>query len=296
MRNVLVTGSSSGIGRAITEYLANNGFRVFAGVRKQEDADELNKKNNINGLILDVTNYKHLKTAYKLLKSAGKLSALINNAGVAIPGSLMEMDAKSLHKQFEVNLFGPLKVIQVFFPLLRENKGKIINIGSLNGFMISPISGGAYTMSKFAMEALTEILKIELQKFDIKVCVVDPGQYRTPIYNKLKVDVQKLLEHSVYYKEEYKQILSELEIPDDIGRDTNTISKLILDILNTENIYTRYLSVNKNEQKSTYSAIITRLLEMNESNIYKWSLAEIHNLVNEINKMLFAQTGISREG
>ncbi|MHA2105841.1 MAG: SDR family NAD(P)-dependent oxidoreductase, partial [Candidatus Hodarchaeales archaeon] len=214
MKNVLVTGASSGIGRAISEFLAID-YQVFAGVRQQKDFEELNEINNVIPLILDITDQSNIKAAFNEIESLGGLYSLINNAGIIVPGSLLEMDIVDLQKQFEINLFAPLTLIQTFFPLLRKSKGKIINIGSLNGFLISPISGGAYTMSKFGVEAMTEILIAELHKFDIQVCVVDPGQYQTSVFDKIKTRVQELITTTDYYVDEYEQILEALEVPEE---------------------------------------------------------------------------------
>ncbi|MHA2338087.1 MAG: SDR family NAD(P)-dependent oxidoreductase [Candidatus Hodarchaeales archaeon] len=279
MKNVLVTGASSGIGRAISEFLAID-YQVFAGVRQQKDFEELNEINNVIPLILDITDQSNIKAAFNEIESLGGLYSLINNAGIIVPGSLLEMDIVDLQKQFEINLFAPLTLIQTFFPLLRKSKGKIINIGSLNGFLISPISGGAYTMSKFGVEAMTEILIAELHKFDIQVCVVDPGQYQTSVFDKIKTRVQELITTTDYYVDEYEQILEALEVPEEVGRSTDSISELIWEILNTESLHSRYISTTEEEQKILYTEIVNRLLEMNKGCINNWSLLDLKGLID----------------
>lgn len=178
---VLVTGASSGIGRKIAELLASKGHFVYAGARKQEDIDALSRIPNMQGIRLDVTSPSEVAAAVQTIRSAGRgLHGLVNNAGVAILAPLIEVDEKELSWLFDVNVYGPYRVTKAFAPLLIESKGRITTVGSISGILSGPLFG-PYSMSKHAVEAFTDALGAELARFDIKVSVIEPGNYRSEI-------------------------------------------------------------------------------------------------------------------
>ena len=194
MKTVVITGASTGIGEATALYLAKHGWRVYAGVRKQSDADALSasSEGDIRPLILDVTRQEHLETAVRTVSETLKgetLTGLVNNAGIAnmVPLAIQPLDDFKAH--FEVNVFGLLRASQAFAPLLGMDKtrtgapGRIVNITSVGGRISAPFLG-AYTATKHAVEAITDTLRRELVIFGIDAIAVGPGSVKTPIWDK----------------------------------------------------------------------------------------------------------------
>ena len=194
MKTVVITGASTGIGEATALYLAKHGWRVYAGVRKQSDADALSasSEGDIRPLILDVTRQEHLETAVRTVSETLKgetLTGLVNNAGIANMGPLAIQPLDDFKAHFEVNVFGLLRASQAFAPLLGMDKsrtgapGRIVNITSVGGRISAPFLG-AYTATKHAVEAITDTLRRELVIFGIDAIAVGPGSVKTPIWDK----------------------------------------------------------------------------------------------------------------
>jgi NAD(P)-dependent dehydrogenase (short-subunit alcohol dehydrogenase family) len=186
MLGVLVTGASTGIGYACTQTLANAGFIVFAGVRGERDAHRLSALHaNVRPLLLDVTVREQVAAAADAIRVCGvQLHGIVNNAGVAVAGPLEYLPLDDFRTQFEVNLFGALAVTQAMLPLLRQTSdARIVFMSSVSG-QIAPPYVGPYAASKFALEAMADALRMELSGFGIRVSVVQPGNVRTPIWQK----------------------------------------------------------------------------------------------------------------
>ncbi|MCE7736564.1 MAG: SDR family oxidoreductase [Candidatus Heimdallarchaeota archaeon] len=258
MKRILITGASTGIGLGIAKALAEYGHTVFAGVRKQSDADKLSKFNNIRPLILDVENMEDITSAQTLLEKEG-LDVLINNAGIGRSGALIEVSLEDMHKQFDVNVFAPLMMVQVMRDLLIDSKGHIITISSINGHVITPFLG-PYVMSKFAVEAMDETLRAELKDFGVRVTTVNPGQYTTPIFHKLNDSLDEIAKNSIYYKDQLKKFNN--FDPTKIGRDVSIIGEDLLKIINSENPPNRFISGTEDERKWVYDASIERLRDL----------------------------------
>jgi NAD(P)-dependent dehydrogenase (short-subunit alcohol dehydrogenase family) len=182
--SVLVTGASSGIGLAITQYIASKGMHVFAGARKQEALEGLANNPNVTPLKLDVTDTADIEQAKKIIegRTAG-LFGLVNNAGVGNGGPLMDVSVEDLRAQFEVNLFGVHQITQAVFPLLLEAKGRIVMMSSDSGFFATPFFG-SYCSSKFALEGYSDSLRREIAPYGVKVIIIEPGRITTPIWDK----------------------------------------------------------------------------------------------------------------
>ncbi len=174
MNTALVTGASSGIGAACAARLARRGWRVLAGVRREGTAPPGTEE-----LILDVTDPPALEL--------DELHGLVNNAGVAVAGPLEFLDAEALREQLEVNVVGQLRVTQAALPALRRSGGRIVNVGSISGRSALPFLG-AYAMSKFAFEAMTDSLRMELRPWGIHVAIVEPGTIKTPMWTRDRPD------------------------------------------------------------------------------------------------------------
>lgn len=186
-RNVLVTGTSTGIGRSIALGLAASGWRVFAGVRKPADAESLQAEadGELVPLQLDVAREASVAAGIRELADAtgGQLHGLVNNAGVYLGGPLELMKPEEIELTFRVNVLGLLSVTRACLPLLRAAAGRIINISSISGLVALP-GVSVYAGSKHAVEAITDSLRVELQPFGIKVIAVEPGGIKTPIWDK----------------------------------------------------------------------------------------------------------------
>ena len=192
---VLVTGASKGIGEACALRLARDGFRVYAGVRKQADGVALigHGGETIVPVLLDVTNDAHIRDVAALIHDeCGErgLQALVNNAGVAIAGPLEFLPIAALRQQIEINFIGQLAVTQACLPLLRRSRaapnadhrcGRIVFMSSISGRSALPFTG-AYAASKFALEAAADSLRVELLPFGLKISLVEPGVIATPIW------------------------------------------------------------------------------------------------------------------
>ena len=191
-RSVLITGSSSGIGRACALHLSRQGFQVFAGVRSSQDADALLAEafGNITPLFLDVTDTGAIAAAVKRVADAtgGTLYGLINNAGVGLGGPLELLPGDKISQLLKVNVLGAVAVTQAFLPLIRNNRGgRIIMISSISGRIALP-GLSVYAASKFALEALSDALRVELKPFNITVVLIEPGNVATPIWEKSIAD------------------------------------------------------------------------------------------------------------
>ena len=196
---VLITGASTGIGRACALSLDQWGYKVFAGVRRIEDGQSLQQKGSdkIFPLMLDITDSTQISKAVgvvtEVLGPHEGLSALVNNAGIVMAGPLESLPVADLRRQFEVNVIGHIAVIQAFLPLiLLKEKGRIINICSAAAFFAAPFLG-AYAASKFAMAAATDSIRRELSFRGIKVSIIHPGYTETSIWDRGYDQADRLL-------------------------------------------------------------------------------------------------------
>jgi NAD(P)-dependent dehydrogenase (short-subunit alcohol dehydrogenase family) len=174
---VLVTGATTGIGRATAEHLAARGYFVYAGARKDADVEALNKIENIMAVRLDVTKQGQVDAAVELIKDQGRgLWGLVNNAGVAVFAPLTESKQSDLEFIFDVNVFGVFRVTRAFAPMIIESEGRIVNVSSISGIWSAP-TAAMYSASKHALEAITDSLAIELRDLGVHVTAVNPGAF-----------------------------------------------------------------------------------------------------------------------
>ena len=194
---VVITGASTGIGRACALDLDSRGFQVFAGVRRDEDAERLRaERPSIEPLHIDVTDADSIAGARDRVAEAvggAGLAGLVNNAGIAVPGPLEHLPMDELRRQLEVNLVGQVAVTQAFIPLLRTARGRIVNIGSIGGRVALPMLG-PYAASKHAIEGFSDSLRRELRPWGIEVSVVRPGPIATEIWERGRTTADELLE------------------------------------------------------------------------------------------------------
>jgi len=194
-RFVLVTGASTGIGKACALYLAKNGFSVIAGVRRDEDGKnlELIAGGNLQGIRLDVADSASIEAAGKKIAEItgdSGLAGIVNNAGISVPGPLEFVSRDDWRRQFEVNAFGQVAVTQALLPLVRRHvaarghgAGRIVFIGSIAGRVTMPMMG-PYSASKHAIAAIAAALRMELHEQGIHVCLIEPGAIQSEIWRK----------------------------------------------------------------------------------------------------------------
>ena len=248
---VLVTGTSSGIGRGLCQALIEKGYKVFGTVRNRKDAIELKKEfgENFDALLVDVTDEKQvIKAKERVHNYLGKkpLTALVNNAGIATLGPVEFLPTSDFKKQIDTKILGTFICTKIFLPLLGTdnnlsgNPGRIVNISSILGGKIgSPFMSG-YCASKHAVEAFSESLRRELKPYRIKVIIVAPGSVSTPIWK----EVKKQKDQNRYYKTKYgisfRKILNSLESFDKNSLSMEKLTNVIIQSIEIKNPKIRY--------------------------------------------------------
>jgi short-subunit dehydrogenase len=242
---VLITGSSSGIGLATSIFLARKNYLVYASMRNLKRSKELKKiirDENLPIIILkiDVTKQNTINQAIKkIMKSSGKVDVLINNAGFGLFGCIEDLSINEIKQQYETNVFGQLRMINSVLPIMRRQKsGYIVNISSIGGRVSYPISG-VYNSTKFALEGLTEALKIEVKKFGIKVILIEPDIVRTNFAKSLKFG--KKVNGESPYKSVYEEYIPYYSSSELIGINPEEVAKTIYRAINSKNPKFRYI-------------------------------------------------------
>jgi len=249
MRSVVITGASTGIGWATAKLLLDRGFRVFGSVRKPADADRLKTEFGANFIPLrfDVTDQAAVLAAAREVRAvlAGEtLAGLVNNAGIAVAGPVLELPADEFRRQMEVNFIGPIIATQAFGPLLGSDpslkgpRGKIVMISSVAGKNGNPLSS-AYSASKHAIEGLSESRRREMMLFGIDVIIIAPGAVKTPIWSKAdEVDISAY-KNSPYFPamERVRKFMLHLG---EIGLPPERIAARVADVLTSANPRVRY--------------------------------------------------------
>ncbi|MDZ7966944.1 MAG: SDR family oxidoreductase [Nostoc sp. DedSLP03] len=247
---VLITGTSTGVGRAAAILLEKQGYQVFATVRQAKDAESLRqeyKSGSLTPILMDVTKAEEIKFAADIVsKSVGDrgLVGLVNNAGLLVDGPIEYISIDDLKWQFEVNVFGQIAVTQAFLPLIRKAKGRIVNIGSIGGKMTFPFSS-ALCASKFALESFTDALRMELEPWGIEVILVEPGSIASAAPDKVEESFQKNFanmspEAKAMYGDAYKFFVEGLIKSNRIGMPSEQVAGAILEALEASKPKTRY--------------------------------------------------------
>ena len=281
-KSVLVTGASSGIGRQITEMLAENDHFVYAGARKQADLDSLNQLDNVQAIRLDVTIQEQIDEAVETVRHGGRgLYGIVNNAGVSSMGPLIEVDEDEVEWVFDINVFGVFRVTRAFAPLIIESKGRIVNISSLLGTITRPL-GGVYSMSKHAIEAYSDALAMEMERFDVMVSVVAPGNYRSRIkYSEFRRVVDSGLLEGSLYAEDMKR---EMDEPMDRNQfmEPVPVAEATLHALFAEQPKPRYMVASaQREADWTIRKIISELVQYNAQHSYSFSRDELVDMLDQ---------------
>ncbi len=239
---ILITGVSSGLGKHIAGYLAQQDYKVYGTTRRDIDPNP-----HITILNVDVTDVSSVQRAVdSILQKEGRIDALINNAGMGLSGAIEDYSANEAHREMDTNFYGTFYTIQAVLPAMRkQGSGMIINISSIGGLMGLPFQG-FYSASKFAIEGLSEALRMELKQFNIKVVLVNPGDHQTQFTANRKI-ISKAGGNSAY-KLQFKKTLAVIENDEQNGWPPVAVAKKIHSILQKKNPCTRYV-VSSFEQK-----------------------------------------------
>ena len=264
---VLVTGASTGIGRKITERLAGHGYFVYAGARKDTDLQALASLKNVQPVRLDVTQPQDIEAAVATITKAGRgLYGLVNNAGVVTVGSVLDTKMEEFDVVMAVNVYGPWRITRAFAPLIIAAKGRIANIGSVNG-IISPAQTSAYSMSKRAIEGFSDVLALEMAPLGVQVSVVEPGSYKSEIF---KNEVQRsgtgaqIVEFASH------------------GKEPDEVAAAVEQALFESSPKRRYLVVpNAQQADMTIRAQIRQLVQLNEGQTYTYDRAALVKMLDE---------------
>lgn len=243
-RSVVITGTSTGIGRAAALDLDRHGWTVFAAVRQAADAASLQAEasERLRPVLLDVTDAEAIARtadAVGAAVGAGGLDGLVNNAGIAAPGPLEVLPIARLRQQLEVNVTAQVAVTQAFLPLLRRGGGRIVNVGSVGGRSAMPFAG-AYCASKFALEAISDALRMELHGSGVDVVLIEPGSIATPIWQKA-VDTDLPAGAETLYGDRIGAIKRALGETATTGEAPETVAAVIREALTVDRPKTRYL-------------------------------------------------------
>ena len=248
---VVITGTSTGIGAACAIRLADAGFSVFAGVRREADAETLawQTSGELRPLLIDITDPAMIAAAVDTVESATGdrgIAGLVNNAGIVRPGPLEFQPMEDFRQQLEVNLFGHVAVTQAFLPLIRKGKGRLVNVGSIGGRLVLPLHG-AYSASKFAMEAISDAFRLELRQWNIHVSLVDPGGSASAIFGKTIAAIdemeQGLHDRGIHlYDDDIASVRALVEKTGDEAAPADRVAKAVANALTAKRPKTRYLA------------------------------------------------------
>jgi NAD(P)-dependent dehydrogenase (short-subunit alcohol dehydrogenase family) len=282
---VLVTGASTGIGRAIAEHLAAKNHPVIAGARKDADLDALGKISNVTPIRLDVTRAGDVTQVAGWIRDSGRgLFGLVNNAGIGTMGPLVEMSIDELYRSSRVNVDGMHRMVGAMFPFLRESHGRIVNISSIAGFLVEPFFG-SYNMSKHAVEAYTDLLREEIAPFGVRVSSIEPGNFQSNIYANgvaLMGDparVKAQWEHSLYRDQllqAFDSIANDPEVLYRTGHPKPTrVAEAVAHALESPEPRPRYAVCSKKEADAVFDRMLTILREVNDSQPRPLTTAEL---------------------
>ncbi len=262
---IVITGASTGIGRACAVYLDALGYAVYAGVRRDADGDALRAAASprLTPLRIDVTDADSIAAARAVVEAAAAgrgIKGLVNNAGVAVGGPMEFVPLADLRRQLEINTIGQVAVTQAFLPLLRQARGRIVMMGSIAGRMATPFVG-PYSASKFALEAITDAFRVELKPWGINIAIVEPGAIATPIWEKGKETTQRVsAELSAEGHALYDGAIAALEaITEDFAKravPAERVAKAVAHALLSKRPKTRYLVGNDAHVQAVVATIV----------------------------------------
>ena len=249
MKRILITGASSGIGAATALHLDRCGMEVFAAVRALDDGEDAlaGASDRLRRIRLDVTDAgsiaEAMATVSEHVGGAG-LDGLVNNAGIGVPGPLELLSSEDLRRQLDVNVVGQVAVTQAALPLLRRAAGRIVFVGSVGGRLASQFAA-AYHASKFAMEAIADAWRQELDPEEIAVILIEPSAISTPIWDKAQERLDALLADAdprvARYRDRLQEFRESLRSADEHGKSPDDVAAVIEQALTEDSPDTRYV-------------------------------------------------------
>ncbi len=281
---VLITGASTGIGRNLAERLAEDGYFVYAGARKDKDLAELDAIENIKAVRLDVTKQDQVDAAVELVRSEGRgLWGLVNNAGVGGGQAVLETPIDEFNFVYAVNVEGVIRTTQAFAPLVIESKGRISTTGSIAGILAGE-GYGAYSGSKHYIEAFTDSLATELEPLGVKVSVVEPGSYKSRIRRsavaRITEDIKAAGGEITEEMQQRATATAEREVSLD---EPDAVTDAFLHALFDDAPLRRYMVVpNPDQQDLTVRQAVRELVELNQWGQYSFSRDELVAMVDEL--------------
>ncbi|MEV0033927.1 SDR family oxidoreductase [Nocardia sp. NPDC050793] len=254
-KTVLVTGASTGIGRATALLLARQGFTVHAGVRKEADGAALGP--SVTPVVLDVTDAGRIA---EVADSFDRLDALVNNAGVGVTGPVEFVSLDALRRQYEVNVFGQVAVTQAVLPLLRAARGRVVTVGSVGSWITLPF-GGPLCSSKHAIRSLNDALRMEVKPHGVATILIEPGSIHTAAVDKLADEIEPRLdaigaEGRRLYGEAYRTMTTAGLREERAGSDPEVVARAILHALTARRPRARYPVGRKSRLMSTLGRVL----------------------------------------
>jgi NAD(P)-dependent dehydrogenase (short-subunit alcohol dehydrogenase family) len=242
----VITGASSGIGAATALLLDRRGVNVFAGVESDADGEQAlaGSSERLRRIVLDVTSEASIQAAVAELERAlggAGLSGVVNNAGIGVPGPLEALPLDDLRRQLEVNVIGQVAVTQAVLPLIRRASGRVVFVGSVGGVLASQFAG-AYHASKFAIEAIGDVWRQELDPEGIHVVLIEPSVISTPIWEKAIAYLDGLDSARLApYRERLRSFRDSLQSADEHGKSPDEVAETVAEALTTERPDARYV-------------------------------------------------------
>ena len=282
--SVLITGASTGIGRNLAETLAENGYHVYAGARKDKDLAELDAIDNITSVRLDVTSQQDVDAAVEMIRKKGTgLYGLVNNAGVGGGGQVIDTPIEDQTFVYDVNVEGVYRTTQAFAPLVIESKGRIVTTGSIAGTLSSFPGFSAYSGSKHWIEAYTDALAAEMEPHGVWVSVVEPGNYKSNIRrSSAKRRQDKVASAGGEITDEMKQAYEATAARELSYKEPDEVSEAFIHALFDEEPLRRYVVVpNEEEQAWTIGTKINELVQLNQWGPYSYSRDELVEMLDE---------------
>ncbi len=283
-KSILITGASTGIGRNLAETLAENGYHVYAGARKEEDLAELDAIDNITAVRLDVTSQDEIDAVAAMIREKGTgLYALVNNAGVGGGGQVVDTPVENQAFIYRVNVEGVYRTTRAFAPLVMESKGRIVTTGSIAGTISAFPGFSAYAGSKHWIEAFTDAFAAEMEPHGVSVSVVEPGNYKSNIRRssasrRLKQAEAAGVEVTEEMREAYKKT-AERELS---YKEPDEVSAAFMHALFDPSPLRRYVVVpNADEQAMTIGTKVNELVQLNRWGPYSYSRDQLVEMLDK---------------
>ena len=283
-KSILVTGASTGIGRHLTETLAENGYHVYAGARKDADLAELDAIDNVTAVRLDVTKQDQIDAAVEMIKEKGTgLYALVNNAGVGGGGTVVDTPIEDKTFVYDVNVEGVYRTTQAFAPLVIESKGRIVTTGSIAGTLAAFPGFSAYAGSKHWIEAFTDSFAAEMDPHGVMVSVIEPGNYKSNIRRSSVIRrLEKAKAAGGEVTDEMKKAYESTAERELSYKEPDEVSEAFMHALFDDSPLRRYMVVpNAEEQEWTIRTKVNELVQLNTWGPYSYSRDQLIEMLDE---------------